>query len=147
MNRINMLMRKNGTECRDEDGMAKEIAHYFENLFTTSSLQACLEILDKVPRIIFEPMNRSLTKPVEDLKIKQSLFSMHLNKAPGLDGMTPLFYQKFWNIIGHGICRVVKAFFYSINMLTTFNHTLISLIPKVKNPIKVSEFSQLVYKM
>lgn len=52
---------EDGTECRDENGIANEIANYFENLFTTSSPRDCQELLDKVPRTISESMSRSLT--------------------------------------------------------------------------------------
>lgn len=94
-NRITVIKRKDGTECRDENGIANEIANYFENLFITSSPQDRQELLDKVPRTISESMSRSLTKPIADLEIKQALFSMHPNKAPGPNGITLSFIKSF----------------------------------------------------
>lgn len=139
-NRINMIQKEDGTECWGEEEIAREIANYFENVFTTTFPQDCEEVFEGIPRIVTESMNINLTKPVEGLEIRQALFTMHPNKAPGPDGMTPLFFQHYWPIIGYDICMAVKAFFHSRHMLTAFNHTLISLIPKVKNSSKVSDF-------
>ena len=85
-------------------------------------------------------MNVNLTRSVDDHEIQKALFSMHPHKAPGPDGMPPFFFQKYWHIFQSDICKVVKDFFFSDKMLAAVNHTLISLIPKVKNPIKVSDF-------
>lgn len=85
-------------------------------------------------------MNANLTKHVEDQEVKIALFSMHPHKAPGPDGMSFFFFQKYWNVVGDDICCAVKVFFQSKNMLFTFNHNLISLIPKIKNPSKVANF-------
>lgn len=106
-----MLMGVERNECREESKIAQKIANYFENLFTSTSPQDCNEILDNVLRIVSESINKNLTKPVEDLEIKHALFSMNPNKVPGLNGLTPLFYQKFWHIIGNDIYLAVKAFF------------------------------------
>lgn len=43
-------------------------------------------------------------------------------------------------MIGIDFCQAVKAFFESEHMLSAFNHTLIALIPKVKNAMKIFEF-------
>ena len=56
---------------------------------------------------------------------------MDSNKAPGLDGMTFLFFQKFWNIIKEDFINAIKSFFHSALTLKTFKHTVISLIPKI----------------
>lgn len=120
--------------------MAGEIAAYFENLFTTSHPRDCEEILEGIPKTISETMNANLTKVVENQEIRKALFFMHPHKAPGPDGMSLFFFQKYWNVVGEDVCNAVKAFFHSKNLLAAFNHTLISLIPKIKNPTKVADF-------
>lgn len=85
-------------------------------------------------------MNRSMTRIIEDKEIRNALFFMNSNKAPGPDGMPPSFLKKYWHIIGDDICAAVKAFFHSRNMCSSFNHTFISLTSKVKHPIKILDY-------
>jgi hypothetical protein len=39
--------------------------------------------------------------------IKQVLFSIDDDKAPGLDGYTSTFFKKAWNIVGDEFCSAV----------------------------------------
>ena len=85
-------------------------------------------------------MNIQLTQPVKEKEIKDALFSMNPTKAPGSDGMTPIFFQKFWHILKKDIIKATKSFFHSGHMLKAMNHTNLSLIPKVENPTEVKQF-------
>lgn len=57
---------------------------------------------------------------------------MNPTKAQGEDGLTPLFFQKYWDILLVDICKAIVSFFKGGIMLKNFNHTIISLILKVK---------------
>ena len=54
--------------------------------------------------------------------------------------MLPLFYQTYWSDVGMDITQAVLSSLNSGSILKSINHTFIILIPKVKNPEKVSEF-------
>lgn len=77
-------------------------------------------------------MNSKLIEPVSELEIEHALFSMNPTKAQGEDGLTPLFFQKYWGIPRVDICKAIVSFFKGGIMLKNFNHTIISLILKVK---------------
>lgn len=64
---------------------------------------------------------------------------MNPNKAPGPDGVTPNFFQKYWHIVDKDIFLAVQQFFPSGRLLKSFNHTLVSLIPKVSNAANIKQ--------
>nr|GEV11220.1 hypothetical protein [Tanacetum cinerariifolium] len=75
-----------------------------------------------------------------DKEIKEAMFDIGENKAPGPDGFTSAFFIHSWNVIGKELCQAIKEFFYSGKLLGKINATLITLIPKIHQPNKVSDF-------
>ena len=72
--------------------------------------------------------------------------------APSLDGMSPIFYNSFWHIMGEDVTMVVLKVLNLGVVPKSLNSTLIALIPKVKQPRKVSDFRPIslcnvVYKL
>lgn len=65
-------------------------------------------------------------------EIERALKQMHPTNAPRPDGMPPLFYQKFWPIVGPTVSKVVLRALNSSKILTDLNHTFVTLIPKKK---------------
>lgn len=126
-NCIEHLVTDEGLVCESEEDIVKEISSFYEELFTTSNPIGWQETLSGMTSSITSTMNQRLTRPVDDLEIKNALFAMHPNKAPGPDGMTPLFFQKCWHLVGRDVCFAVKDFFASRQMLKSINHTLITL--------------------
>ena len=61
-------------------------------------------------------------------------------KAPGPDGMPPLFYQQYWNLVGDVVCQSVLKFLNTASLPEHLNHSFITLIPKKKHPEFASEF-------
>ena len=94
-NNISTLQRENGTWCESEGEVGDEINVYFEKLFTSSNPRQVDAILSGIPQVITAQMNNKLTKPVSEMEVRKAVFSLHPNKAPGPDGMTPFFFQHF----------------------------------------------------
>lgn len=57
---------------------------------------------------------------------------MSPDKASGPDGMSTLFYQKFWHIIGDDVIKEVLLVLNEKAPVGDWNQTVISLIPKGK---------------
>lgn len=120
--------------------MVQEVTAFYNDFFTTEDSMGWESKLDGIQPSITDCMNSRLIRPVETSEIKKALFSMNPNKAPGMDGMIPLFFQSFWYILQHDICKAVQSFFQSNCMLKSWNHTLLSFIPKVQQLTKISQF-------
>ena len=81
-----------------------------------------------------------LSKEVLEDEIKETLFSLFDNKAPGPDGFNAFFFKRAWSVIGHDVLNAIKSFFKSGRILKELNGTAIALIPKVPNPDKLKDF-------
>ena len=77
---------------------------------------------------------------------------MALLIAPSPDGMSHIFYKTFWNIVGEDVIVVVLNALNTGIIPESINATFICLIPKIKNPKKVSDFRSIslcnvIYKL
>ena len=139
-NRISAIQKANGNWCTSEEEIEKELCDHYTELFKSSQPEGLQEILHEVPRTITRQMNEQLIKPVEESEIKLALFSMHPNKATDIDGMSPLFFQQYCQIISVVILNAVNSFFHSSKLLRSVMETIISLIPKVEAPVNLANY-------
>nr|GEX50584.1 hypothetical protein [Tanacetum cinerariifolium] len=52
-----------------------------------------------------------MVNEVCDEEIKEVMFQINGNKAPGPDGVSSLFFKKAWDIVGVNVCSAIKEFF------------------------------------
>lgn len=55
-------------------------------------------------------MHARLIKPYIKKKIRRALFEMSPEKAPGMDGFSAVFYQRFWHLVKAKVCKEVLDF-------------------------------------
>ena len=137
-NTIVGLRDPNGIWQESHFGISNTAIDYFNNLFTSSNNDAVAEVTQNIDPVVSPDMNNLLLQPFSDEEIKKALFQMSPSKAPVPDGMTALFFQKFWNIVGHDVTFAVLDFLNKGKMLGSINFTHITLIPKVKSPESMS---------
>lgn len=68
-------------------------------------------------------MNSKLSEPYTGEEIRLALFQMHPDKAPGIDGFSALFYQKFWELIKDDIYAEVLNFLSNDSLNVNLNIT------------------------
>lgn len=73
-------------------------------------------------------------------EIKDAMFSMKNDNAPGPDGFTIEFYKSNWDLVGNEFIEAISYFFSQDYIYYPINATAISLIPKVENPFRMKEF-------
>ena len=97
-------------------------------------------IFEVIQPLVTEDMNISLTREFTRQEVEIALKDMAPLKALGPDGMPPIFFQSFWRLIGDDVSKAVLDFLNSCHIPKEFNFTYVTLIPKMKNPKKISEF-------
>ena len=68
-------------------------------LLTTSNPTLHEDALDQIPQVISEDKSKDLMCKFEEWEVVQALKQTTPMKAPGPDGMPPLFFQHFWLMI------------------------------------------------
>ncbi|KAG7568115.1 Reverse transcriptase domain [Arabidopsis thaliana x Arabidopsis arenosa] len=138
-NKIFSLIDDNGVE-QFADGSKGNIAvGYFQKMFTSSQSCDASALLDGMAPRVTPLMNAALTKPVTNEEIRQAVFAIRSSSAPGADGMTGLFFQSYWHIVGPQVCEEVKRFFDSGSFPAEWNFTQICLLPKKSNPNRMTD--------
>ena len=105
------MQKSDGSWTSSDEEIGAKIAEYYKHLFTFSCRGNVENILEGIPNSITDQMNQELTKPMMEEEIRIALFSMDPNKAPGLDGMSHIFFQKFRHIIKLEVVNAVQSFF------------------------------------
>jgi hypothetical protein len=119
----------------------KDIAvSYFEELFRSTQPANPNDTLSAVESVVTMDANQNLLRPFMAEEVRAALFQMHPSKAPGPNGMSSFFYQKYWHIVGNFVSHAVLSILNSGKILRKINLTHISLIPKKKNPERMSDF-------
>ena len=113
---------------------------YYQKLFSSSNPKVLVGDLDSIPRAVTVEMNKALTEEFQAWEVESALKQMAPLKTLGPDGMPPLFYQNFWELVRGDVIHDVLIFLNSGTLPNSLNHTFITLIPKTKNPENVTEY-------
>nr|GEZ90615.1 transposon TX1 putative 149 kDa protein [Tanacetum cinerariifolium] len=81
-----------------------------------------------------------LIGPISMHELKDAVWSCGNNKAPGPDGFTFSLVKRYWKIFKTDILEFVSEFFVTGFIPTGCNSSFITLIPKVINPMGVSDY-------
>ncbi|KAJ9542442.1 hypothetical protein OSB04_028948 [Centaurea solstitialis] len=82
----------------------------------------------------------SMIRPIMDCEIRDAMFQIGKDKAPGSDGFTSHFFRAAWDVVGRDITVAIHNFFYRGHFAKELNHTLICLLPKTPNANSVSDY-------
>lgn len=76
-------------------------------MFLASEERGPMEFLETPGGGVSDPMKVDLSQDYTFEEIESALKQMHPTKAPSLDSMPPLFYQKYWVIVGPTISKAL----------------------------------------
>jgi exonuclease III len=130
----------NGIRIMGRENIGSLLVDHFKTRFTTTHPPLDDDLSTLVDRVITVDENVALCVIPSEEEIFLAITDLGLNKAPGPDGMTGLFYKTYWPIVKLSVISAVQSFFRGGFLLKEFNHTNIALIPKVDNPSRVNQF-------
>ena len=119
------------------EGIAKTFTTYYQHLFESDNPTLGLNSMVKV---VTNDMNAQLSQEFMAWEVEVALKHMAPLKAPGPDGMPPLFYQNYWNLVGNDVTKTILSYLNSATIPHPLNHTFITLIPKIINPMAVTDY-------
>ena len=141
-NRIGKLKKEDRSWVEGEEEKKAFITNHFMQLFTAgiADVEAQKQqVLEAVEPRVTDAMNDHLTAEFSEDEIKRALDSIGDLKAPGPDGMPSIFFKKFWDVVGRKLTDEVMGVLHGGPMPEGWNETIISLIPKVDTPEKVTD--------
>ena len=122
------LMVANDMWQKDDAKVEEIVVEYYKELFSTSNPVDFTELLNAVQPKVSLAMNEELTRDFTGVEVRAALKQMYPFKAPGPDGMPPLFYQRFWSTSGVVVTKTVLDFLNHVIVPPNFNETRIVLM-------------------
>ena len=137
---IHKIRDNHGDWISDKDKIVDALVHYYKDLFTLADMLPRDSATNTIPKVINAEMNSKLSTAFSEWEVKKAIKQMAPLKAPGPDGMSPLFLQHYWDLIGDDVSHSFLHFLNTASFPENLNHTFITLIPKKKNPEFASDF-------
>ncbi|GJR51139.1 RNA-directed DNA polymerase, eukaryota, reverse transcriptase zinc-binding domain protein [Tanacetum coccineum] len=138
--RIMSIRNEEGVRFENDDVSVQIVKHFEEFLGKSSQLHKMSCRNDIFINKLTSEEALKMVRPISDSEIKNAMFEIKDSKAPGPDGYTSRFYKLAWSIVRTEVSQAVREFFLTGKLLGEVNATLISLVPKIPTPNKVSNF-------
>nr|XP_043630425.1 uncharacterized protein LOC122601751 [Erigeron canadensis] len=139
INRIDSVLDSHGNRVEGDALISAFVAHY-KAFLGSPGVTSLLNTNDLFTKRLSSEQVSSMIKDVSADEIKQALFDIGDDKAPGPDGFTAAFFKSAWDIVGADVIGAVQDFFSSGKVLKEVNHTIISLLAKVASPTLITDF-------
>ncbi|XP_074360540.1 uncharacterized protein LOC141700744, partial [Apium graveolens] len=132
-NHISSLQDSHGNKVEWGIGLEQKMEEYFVNLFTATST-GWESVTNCTFSRVTTTQNELMLAEVDEKEVKAVLFNMEP------DGISPGFYQKYWNnIVKTNMASIVKSFFDSGKLDDQLKGTNIALIPKKPIPVFMTD--------
>jgi len=110
-NNVKEVVLDYGTKILDFEALKEATTKHFHSLFTHQSKanpKNEVDLIEHIPTMITNEENSKLTRPIEEDEIKNVIWSLEPNNAPGLDGFSISFYRYFWELIKFDMKRMLQ---------------------------------------
>ncbi|KAH0672952.1 hypothetical protein KY284_024039 [Solanum tuberosum] len=126
-------------KIKDQDGnwvegttqVATAAVNYFSNLFKAEDIDENNDIFIVIDRVVTREDSISLTSLPSIQELKDVVFSIDPDSAPGPNGLSGKFYQIAWPIIALDVHAAINSSFQGATLPKFFTHTCLVMLPKV----------------
>ena len=135
---VTCCLRNENGELEMDPNVVRVIATKFyatllsEEPISEEISQNRMKVWAEIQPKVTQAMQDSLLSPITELELEQALHSLSDNSCPGVDGLTPKFYKKYWGILKKDLKDAYQHMFESGEMPMSLSEGLIYLIPKTK---------------
>lgn len=112
----------------DFEGIGTPFVTFYTNLFSSASPIFDYEVQELITPLVNNAHNEALNAILEPTEIHKALLSVANNKSSSPNGMSPIFYKFYWNIVGRDIISAVQGFFSNPTLNRAANHTFYCLV-------------------
>jgi exonuclease III len=140
INHINNIVDEEGRCWKKKKEIPRVFTAFYQKLFTTEGMYGAEECLETMEPRVTSDMNAALLADFTMEEIDGALAQMHPLKSPGPDGFSACFYQRSWEIVRADVGKAVLDFLNHGTFDPHLNSTNIVLIPKTKNPTRVTDY-------
>lgn len=111
-NGFSVIEKEDGEMVHKEEEIIEVIGAYFQTLFSSQPGDREEIVNHALQPIVTEEDNLSLIAIPSADEVKEAMFSIHADKAPGPDGFSAAFFHTHWKEIGPDITKEVQDFFH-----------------------------------
>ena len=93
---IKELRDKDENKMVEQEEIKTHVFQHFRDLYQDKDETdpiAQVKLFSRIPSLIMEEDNEDLSKSIMEPEIKESIWELQVDKAPGLDGFTINFYR------------------------------------------------------
>ena len=126
----------------EEEAVKEHILNGFKKLYSTGlEMSHNFSPVSKFAgNFLSEEERNWMGREVSDEDVRIGLWALKPFKVPGPDDLHAGFYQHFWHEVGKSVCEEVKVVFKDGLVPDQLNDTLVTLIPKCKNPESLNNY-------
>ncbi|XP_060183209.1 uncharacterized protein LOC132613179 [Lycium barbarum] len=131
---IKRIQNYDGTWIEGTDNLADEAISFYQKQFTQEPQQEEFSLLEHIQELVTEEDNVVFCSIASLEEVRQVVFELARDSVSGPDGLSGLFYQSCWHIVGVDVHKLVKAYFEGHTLAKSITHKNLVLLPK-KNQV------------
>lgn len=112
-NSITGIRNRSNEWCTQLEQVAGIFVEYYQEFFTLSNPESVPKALSSIPQLVTEYMNSTLTENFQAWEVEAGLKQMALLKALEPNGMPPLFFLNYWDLVKGDITITVLTYLNS----------------------------------